>query len=407
VPFELHIALRYLLAKRRQAFISLISLISTLGVAVGVTALIVALALMTGLQNELRDRILGSQAHIYLWKAGGIEDYRAEVRRLDAIPDVTGAAPAIFGKAIARTSAGDAFITFKGIDPALESRVTDLGRAMRRGSLDALAHRSEDAPPPILIGEDLSNQLSAFVGDDVSLITPEGTLSPMGLIPRTRRFRVAGVFKLGLYEYDSAMGVVSLEDAASLRGIDQPDLLELKVRDVYDAPALADRIPDLLGGDYDAEDWADRNQSLFSALWLEKMAISITIGLIVMVAALNIIASLILLVMEKSRDIAILKTMGASSRSVMFIFMIQGLVIGLAGTTAGAVLGWSVSRVVDRYKLIRVPTDVYQISHVPFTIVPGDMVVVVVAAVLICFLATIYPARQAARLDPVQALRFE
>ena len=407
MPFELHIALRYLLAKRRQAFISLISLISTLGVAVGVTALIVALALMTGLQNELRDRILGSQAHIYLWKAGGIEDYRAEVRRLDAIPDVTGAAPAIFGKAIARTSAGDAFITFKGIDPALESRVTDLGRAMRRGSLDALAHRSEEAPPPILIGEDLSNQLSAFVGDDVSLITPEGTLSPMGLIPRTRRFRVAGVFKLGLYEYDSAMGVVSLEDAASLRGIDQPDLLELKVRDVYDAPALADRIPDLLGGDYDAEDWADRNQSLFSALWLEKMAISITIGLIVMVAALNIIASLILLVMEKSRDIAILKTMGASSRSVMFIFMIQGLVIGLAGTTAGAVLGWSVSRVVDRYKLIRVPTDVYQISHVPFTIVPGDMVVVVVAAVLICFLATIYPARQAARLDPVQALRFE
>ncbi len=407
MPFELHIALRYLLARRRQAFISLISLISTLGVAVGVTALIIALALMTGLQNELRNRILGSQAHIYLWKAGGIEDYRAEVGKVRAVPGVTGAAPAIFGKAIARTQAGDAFITFKGIDPALEPEVTDLGQAMRRGTLTALAEEADDAPPGIVIGEDLANQLSAYVGDDLSLITPQGTLSPMGLIPRARRFRVVGIFRLGLYEYDAAMGVMSLDAAASLAGTDQPHLIELKVEDVYDAPRMADRLPEQLGERYDAEDWADRNQSLFSALWLEKMAISITIGLIVMVAALNIIASLILLVMEKSRDIAILKTMGASSRSIMAIFMAQGLVIGLIGTSAGAVLGWGVSAVMDRYKLIRVPTDVYQISHVPFTIVPWDMTVVVVAAVAICFLATIYPARQAARLDPVQALRFE
>ena len=407
MPFELHIALRYLLARRRQAFISLISLISTLGVAVGVTALIIALALMTGLQNELRSRILGSQAHIYLWKAGGIEDYRAEVRKVRAVPGVTGAAPAIFGKAIARTQAGDAFITFKGIDPALEPEVTDLGQAMRRGTLTALAEEAGDAPPGIVIGEDLANQLSAYVGDDLSLITPQGTLSPMGLIPRARRFRVVGIFRLGLYEYDAAMGVMSLDAAASLAGTDQPHLIELKVEDVYDAPRMADRLPEQLGERYDAEDWADRNQSLFSALWLEKMAISITIGLIVMVAALNIIASLILLVMEKSRDIAILKTMGASSRSIMAIFMTQGLVIGLIGTSAGAVLGWGVSAVMDRYKLIRVPNDVYQISHVPFTIVPWDMTVVVVTAVAICFLATIYPARQAARLDPVQALRFE
>ena len=407
MPFELHIAFRYLFAKRRQAFISMISLISTIGVAVGVTALIVVLALMTGLQNELRDRILGSQAHIYLWKAGGITDYHAEVERVRALPGVTGAAPAIFGKAIARTQAGDAFITFKGIDPSLEAQVTDLGRAMRRGRLSALANQPEEALPAILIGEDLSNQISAFVGDDVSLITPEGTLSPMGLIPRTRRFRVAGTFKLGLYEYDSAMGVMSLEDAASLSGADEPQLLELKVADVYDAPALADRIPEQLGEPYDAEDWADRNQSLFSALWLEKVAMSITIGLIVMVAALNIIASLILLVMEKSRDIGILKTMGASSRSVMWIFMVQGLVIGLVGTSAGAVLGWTLARVVDRYQLIPVPTDVYQISHLPLTIVPLDLIIVVVSAVVICFLATIYPARQAARLDPVQALRYE
>ena len=407
MPFELHIALRYLLAKRRQAFISLISLISTLGVAVGVTALIVALALMTGLQNELRSRILGSQAHIYLWKAGGIQDYHAEVARVRALAGVAGVAPAVFGKAIVRTSAAEAFITYKGIDPALEGQVTDLGRAVRRGSLAALARKSEDLPPPILIGEDLSNQISANVGDDLSLITPEGTLSPMGLIPRTRRFRVVGIFKLGLYEYDSEMGVMSLETAAALSGLTEPQLLEVKVDNVYDAPALADRIPEQLGGEYDAQDWADRNQSLFSALWLEKMAISITIGLIVIVAALNIIASLILLVMEKSRDIAILKTMGASSRSIMWIFMVQGLVIGIVGTSVGTVFGWTTAHFVDRYKLIRVPTDVYQISHVPFTIMPTDLTVVIVSAVLICFVATIYPARQAARLDPVQALRFE
>jgi lipoprotein-releasing system permease protein len=407
MPFELHIALRYLLAKRRQAFISLISLISTLGVAVGVTALIVALALMTGLQNELRTRILGSQAHIYLWKAGGIADYHAEVKRVQALPGVAGVAPVIFGKAIVRTSTSEAFITFKGIDPALEPQVTDLGRSMRKGRLTALSETRDDLPPPIIIGEDLSNQISASVGDDLTLITPEGTLSPMGLIPRTRRFRVAGIFKLGLYEYDSELGVVSLETATSLSGVDEPQMLEVRVDNVYDAPALADRIPEQLGGDYDAQDWADRNQSLFSALWLEKMAISITIGLIVIVAALNIIASLILLVMEKSRDIAILKTMGASGRSIMWIFMVQGLVIGVVGTTVGTILGWTTSHVVDRYKLIRVPTDVYQISHVPFTIVPMDLAAVIASAVLICFVATIYPARQAARLDPVQALRFE
>jgi lipoprotein-releasing system permease protein len=407
VPFELHIALRYLLARRRQAFISVISLVSTLGVAVGVTAVIIALALMTGLQNELRDRLLGSQAHVYVWKRGGLGDYHQEVARLQAQPGILGAAPAIFGKAIARTSRGEAFITFKGIDPALESQVTDLQSSMRSGSLQALARPSSDAPPGLIIGEDLANQISAYAGDDVSLITPQGTLSPMGMIPRARRFRIVGIFRLGLFQSDSELGVMHLRDAASLMGLDGPELLELKLADVYAAPAVADGIPQVLGDDYVAEDWVDRNQSLFSALWIEKVAVSIAIGLIIMVAALNIIASLVLLVMEKSRDIAILKTMGASSRSVMIVFMLQGLVIGLVGTGSGAILGWGLSTILDRYRLIRISADVYQISHVPFTIVPTDFVIVVVGAVLICFSATLYPSRQAARLDPVQALRFE
>jgi lipoprotein-releasing system permease protein len=406
VPFELHIAWRYLLAKRKQAFISLISLISMLGVAVGVTALVIALALMTGLQGELRDRILGSSAHVYVWKQGGITDYHAEVTKLRRVPGVTGAAPAILGKALLRTGREDAFITFKGIDPALEVGVTDLARSVEQGSLKALVPAG-DAAPGILIGADLSNQIGAALGDDVTLTTPEGTLSPMGLIPRSRRFKVVGIFKLGLYEFDSAYGFVSLEAAASMLGKTQPDLLQIRVTDIYRAPAVADRITADLGDQYLTQDWADMNRSLFSALSLEKMAISITIGLIVMVAALNIIASLVLLVMEKSRDIAILKTMGASARSIMTIFMLQGLIIGLVGTTVGASLGYTLAYFLDRYRLIRIPTDVYQVSHVPFTVLPSDFAVVVASAIVICFVATLYPSRQAAKLDPVQALRFE
>ena len=407
MSFELFIALRYLLARRKQAFISLISLISTIGVAVGVMALVIALALMTGLQGELRDRILGSTAHVYVWKSGGIEDYRAEAARLRQLDGVTGVGPAILGKALVSTDRGDAFISLKGVDPALEPEVTDIERAIQQGSLAALTPGSEDGLPGILLGRNLAEQLGAAEGDTVTLLTPQGTLSPMGMIPRTRRVRVAGIYALGLYEFDAAYGFVSLDFASRLLGKSAPDLLQLRVADIDDAPAISDRVSRDLGPEYISQDWADMNQALFSALWLEKMAISITIGLIVMVAALNIIASLVLLVMEKSRDIAILKTMGTSPRRVMTIFMLQGLVIGVVGTTAGAVAGLSLCWVLDRYRLIQIPMDVYQIAYVPFVVQPFDFAVVVLSAVLICFLATIYPSRQASRLDPVQALRFE
>jgi lipoprotein-releasing system permease protein len=277
---------------------------------------------------------------------------------------------------------------------------------MQQGSIAALAERSDDTPDGIVIGRDLATQLSVSVGDDVSVLTPEGTLSPMGMIPRTRRFRVVGVFSLGLYEFDSAYGYVNIDVARRLLNRDRPDYLEARVDDMYAAPRLAEEIEAQLGQGYITQDWADMNQSLFSALWLEKMAISITIGLIVMVAALNIVASLVLLVMEKNRDIAILKTMGSSVGSIRTIFMLQGLLIGLVGTTVGAVLGLGTAYVLDRYQLIRVPIDVYQISHVPFVVEPRDLTIVIVSAVLICFVATIYPSRQAAKLDPAQALRY-
>jgi lipoprotein-releasing system permease protein len=407
MPFELHIALRYLLARRRQAFISVISLISTLGVMVGVTALIIALALMTGLQGELRSRILGAAAHVYVTKQGGLGDYRAEVARLKRVPGVVGAAPTILGKALVRNERGDQFITLKGIDATLEPGVTDIGKSMVKGGVAALeAPTSGDDPPGILIGTDLARELELHVGDSVTILTPEGTLSPMGIMPRTRRLRIAGVFHLGLYEFDATYGFVSLSLASRLLDKD-PDLIELRVQNFYDAPVIARGLAATLGPEYWVQDWADMNKSLYSALWLEKMAISITIGLIVMVAALNIIASLVLLVMEKSRDIAILKTMGASSRAIMTIFMLQGLIIGLVGTAAGAGLGTGLAWVLNEYRLIRIPADVYQVSYVPFVILPGDFAVVIGAAVLICFLATLYPSRQAARLEPVAALRFE
>lgn len=410
MPFELFVAVRYLLARRKQAFISLISFISTLGVGVGVMAVIIALALMTGLQEELRDRILGASAHVYVWKLGdgGIRDYKTEVAALEAVPGVEGAAPVILGKALITTDRGESFITVKGIDPSLEGNVTDLNRAMRSGSLDSLSSlNGEDGLDGIVIGEALALQLGAFVGDTVTLLTPKGTLSPMGILPRTRRLEIVGVYSLGLQEFDAGTGFVSLDVAGRLNDRDRPDFIELRVDDIYRAPQIADAVTEKLGSHYRADDWTDLNQSLFSALWVEKMAISLTIGLIVMVAALNIVASLVLLVMDKSRDIAILKTMGASPRSIMRIFMLQGLIIGLVGTTVGAIGGVVVSHVFDRYRLIRIPMDVYQISYVPFTIELQDFVFVITAAVLICFVATLYPSRQAARLDPAVALRYQ
>jgi lipoprotein-releasing system permease protein len=407
LPFELFVALRYLLAKRKQAFISVISLISAVGVAVGVMAVLIALALMTGLQGELRDRIVGSAAHVYVMKAGGLTDPDAELKKLLSVPRVIGAAPIVQGKALLTSDGGgEAFITVKGVVPEQERTVTQIERAMLTGSLDALNTPSGEIPG-ILLGKDLAATLHASVGDRVGLITPEGTLTPFGPFPRSRPFKVAGTFSLGLLEYDSSYGLMRLDVAERTLGRTLPDFIELRVDDMFAAQKVADAIPAQLGSDYLAQDWADVNGALFSALWIEKMAISITIGLIVMVAALNIAASLILLVMEKNRDIAILKTMGTSAASIRRIFVLQGLVIGLLGTCVGAAGGYALIYVLDRYKLIHVPIDVYQISYVPFTLKPLDFAIVVLSALAICFVATIYPSRQASRLDPAQALRYQ
>ncbi len=407
LPFELFVALRYLLAKRKQAFISLISLISAIGVTVGVMAVLIALALMTGLQGELRDRLVGSAAHVYVLKAGGLKEPQKEVERLLGVPRVIGAAPIVQGKALVQADTGEqGFVELKGIVPEQERTVTQIERAMISGKLDSL-NTPADQPPAILLGKDLAAELHVSAGDRIRVFTTEGTLTPFGPMFRPRTFKVAGIFSLGLQEYDSGYAFVKLDVAQRALGKDEPDFIELRVDDMFAAQRVADSITSQFGAEYLAQDWADLNKSLFSALWLEKMAISITIGLIVMVAALNIAASLVLLVMEKNRDIAILKTMGTSARSIRRIFVLQGLVIGVLGTTAGAVFGCAIIYVLDRYKLIHVPIDVYQISYVPFILQPLDFAIVVLAALAICFVATIYPSRQASKLDPAQALRYQ
>ncbi|PYQ11196.1 MAG: hypothetical protein DMF80_22305 [Acidobacteria bacterium] len=410
MPYELLIALRYLTARRKQAFISVISAISVLGVVVGVMALMVALGLMTGLQRQIRTNILGTTAHVSLFRSRGegFDDYRQVVARSRRLPHVLGAAPAVYGKGIVKSPAGSALATFKGIAPAEERTVTSIGSQVEGGSLEALAAAASDGPPPILLGRELASQIGVGVGDVVSILSPNGRLSPMGVLPRVTKFKVAGLVKSGLYEFDVGWAYMPFATAQRLFAEgDRATLVELRIDDIYAVRRVTREVLDALGEGYLASNWIDLNQSLFSALWLEKMAIGITIGLIVMVAALNIVATLILMVMEKHQDIAILVSMGASRGAVTRIFMLQGTIIGAAGTAAGAVLGWAACQVLDRFRLLRVPEDVYQISYVPFTLLPGDAAVVVLGALLICFLATVHPARGAARLDPAEALRYE
>jgi lipoprotein-releasing system permease protein len=405
MSFEAFIARRYLTARRRQAFIGLISAVSIAGVAVGVMAVIIALALMTGVQGEMRDKIVGSEAHVYVYKTARFDAFEAEAAAM-RIPGVIGAAPAAVGFGLLR-AATDQPVEIKGIDPRYEPEVTDLARAMMSGRVEALLDRPPRSLDGVILGVDLAAALGVTVGDRVLLITTTEVATPGGAVPRRRPLEVVGVAAFGFYKTDSMRAFVALAVAEQVLGLDGPSYIQLRVAHVEEAPAVRAALQERLGLTYAVDDWTEVNRSLYSALWLEKIAISLTIGLVVMVAALNIVASLVLLVMEKSRDIAILRTMGASARAIRRIFVYQGLAVGLVGTAAGTALGVAVCLVADRYKLLRLDADVYQITWVPFRVLPFDVAVVVLAAVGICLAATIYPARQAGRLDPAEALRHQ
>jgi lipoprotein-releasing system permease protein len=406
MSFSWFIARRYLTAQRRQAFISLISGVSILGVGVGVMALIIALALMTGVQTELQDRLVGSTAHVYVNKFGiGLTDLEAEREQM-MVPGVAAVAPAILGQALLEGSGRVSEpAMLKGVDPALEQTVTDIEAAMVSGSLDALVDRAPTEKDGIALGSSLAQKIGVELGDTVWAYTTTLTSSPMGLAPKQRPLQVVGTFRYGVFQVDDTQAMVSLQTAQELLERDGPDTLQLRLDDMHAATAVRDQLQTSLGPDYGVQDWIQLNGDLYAALWLEKVAISLTIGLIVMVAALNIVASLVLLVMEKTRDIAILRTMGAPSTLIRRIFMYQGLTIGLIGTGAGTVLGLLVCWVFDRFQLIQLPGEVYQITYLPFRVEAFDVVVVVISAILVCFVATLYPSRQAGRVDPAEALR--
>ena len=409
IPFELRIALRYLSARRKQALISLISGISVLGVGLGVTALFVALGLMTGLQGEIHGRILGTTAHVFVFRGSGqIEEYRAVLDKLRAVSGIAGVAPVIYGKGLVSSAARSSFVTLKGIVPSEEATVTDLGRHVQEGRYEALD--ADETPPPILLGCDLAATLGVGIGDVVTVMVPEGRLSPLGMLPMRARFRVAAIVRSGLYEFDAEWAYVSLREAQRLfdrGGADRAGQIEVRLLDIYALEQAQQRILETLGPEFVTDDWKHLNGRLFTALALEKLAIGLTIGLIVVVAAMNIVATLILMVMEKHKDVAILVAMGASRAAITRIFVLQGAAIGAIGTGLGAGAGWLTCLVMDRYRLLRLPADVYQVAYVPFRLLAGDAVVVVLGALIICLLAAIPAARAAARLDPAEAIRYE
>jgi lipoprotein-releasing system permease protein len=372
-------------------------------------ALLIALGLMTGLQGQIRSRILGTTAHLSVFRASGepFTNYREIAKQVRSLPGVEGTAAAVYDKGLLSSALGSGFVTLKGVIPSEERTVTELGSEVEGGSLEVLAS-SWDQTPPVLVGHDLATKLGVGVGDIVTLTTPRGRLSPMGLLPNVKRLRVAGTVRTGLYEFDSGWAYLPFAFVEHLSAAtDEAGLVEVKIKDVYAVKKIAREVVDALGTGYLTTDWIQMNGTLFAALWLEKTAIGITIGLIVMVGALNIVATLILMVMEKHKDIAILVSMGASRGAITRIFVLQGAIIGLLGTACGTLLGAGACFVLDRYRLLKIPEDVYQVSYVPFTLLPGDTLVVVGLALLVCFLATIQPARGAARLDPAEALRYE
>jgi len=409
LPVEYFIGLKYLLAKRKQTFISIITFISVGGVAVGVSALIIVLAVMSGFERELKDRILGATAHIHVTSLdGSIADPGKILDNVLAVEGVVGASPYLFSQVMISSGASATGGILRGVDLPTVGTVTRLPRDIRVGRLEDLEQDPAGGLPRVILGKELAANLGVAVGDVVEILVPGGNITPLGAFPRVARFRVSGIFESGMYEYDSSFAYVSLAAAGRLLGTSGGVTgIEVKVRDIYRAGAVASRIRERLGYPYWAKDWMQSNRNLFSALKLEKAVMFIILALIVMVAAFNIISTLIMVVMDKTKDIAILMTMGATRRTVRRIFALEGMLIGIVGTVGGTLLGGILCLLLARYRFIRLPSDVYYISTLPVDLSPGILLLVGASSVLICFLATFYPSRQASRIDPAEAIRYE
>ncbi|MBW2165074.1 MAG: lipoprotein-releasing ABC transporter permease subunit [Deltaproteobacteria bacterium] len=410
MSFEFFIGSRYLRTKQKQAFISLITVLSIAGVTVGVMALIVVIAVMTGFEYDLKSRILGVESHIVIMRNNGpFSDYRNILERVENTDGVEAATPFINSQVILRSSLSLSGAVLRGIDPDSADRVIkNLDKVSLKNLKETDQRKSTSiAMPAIILGKELAKNLGVMQGDPVYLISPRGIISPIGHIPTMKRFKVAGLFESGMYEYDRSLAYMHIKDAQKiLRMGDSVNGIEVRVNDIYNARNIASRIVKELGFQYWARDWMQMNQNLFSALKLEKTVMFIILALIVLVAAFNIASTLIMMVMEKTKDIAILKAMGATNKSIRKIFVFKGIVIGSIGTFFGVCLGFILCTVLKYYQFIELPGDVYYITTLPVKLEFLDVVIIASAAMAISFLATLYPARQASKLDPVEAIRY-
>ena len=409
--FEFFIGKRYLRARKKQAFLSLITLLSIAGVTVGVMALIVVIAVMAGFESDLKSRILGVESHVVLTpEAGFFADYRQILQVVEEIKGVASAAPFISSQVMLRSAGGVAGAALKGIDPDMiaEEPIRSAAAVLKKRPETSGSPSVPDASVPgIVLGRELAGNLGLVAGDTVYLISPRGIISPVGHIPAMHRCRVTGLFKSGMYEYDASLAFISLKDAQKmLRMSDVVTGVEIWVDDIFRAGQIAEKIIKSLDIPCQARTWMQVNRNLFSALKLEKVMMFIILTLIILVAAFNIASTLIMTVMHKKRDIAILKAMGTTNSSIQRIFVFKGMIIGSTGTILGSALGLLLCFLLDHYQFIKLPQDVYYITSLPILLETGDALLIAASALVICFLATLYPARQAARINPVEAIRY-
>ena len=425
MSFELFIALRYLVSRRKQAFISVISLMSVLGVAIGVAALVVVMGVYNGFTTDIRDRILGSNSHVMVMASvpgafdspaadlppdGSVTPYLARVR---AVPGVRAATPYLYTEVLFSSPRGATGLVLRGIDPVQAGEALPLIHDLHAGDAAGLIPGEGGAGipgiPGILIGKELADRFQLQVGSRINLMSPAGQRTTAGFAPKIQPFRVAGVFKSGLTDYDSRLAYVSLEASQALMGLPPGRIsgIEVFVDEPYAAREVAQAIGDALGPPFFARNWMDLNASLFAALQLERLGLFIVLSMVILVGSFSIITSLVMLVMEKTRDIAILMSMGATGRAIRRVFMLQGAIIGAVGTALGYALGLSLAWALKRYQFIQLPAGAYPMDRLPILISVSDTVMIGVVALIMCFLATLYPARQAARLIPAEALRYE
>ena len=407
LPYQLFIALRYLKSKKKYRAVSVTTAISISGVAVGVMALLVVLSVMSGFHQDLQKKILGANAHIIIRDyKGAIQSYEKTAEKLKGETDLISYAPFVLGQVMVSSGNRTHGVFMRGIDPAKESQTTDILSHVKDGDFSKLSEEGEI--PGIILGKELASSLGVFVGDKINIVSPLGEIGPMGMLPKIRQFRVVAIFEIGMFEYDSSLALTNIKAAQEFFGMDNTiSGVEVRLHDIYKAPEIKKHLQKKLGFPYYVMDWMQMNKNLFSALKLEKFAMFVILVLIILVASFNIISNLIMNVIEKSREIAILKAIGATNRSIMAIFILQGLFIGIIGTTVGVLGGFALGYILNTYQIIKLPADVYYLSHLPVKMNLFDFVTVSVSAITITFLATIYPAWQAAKLDPVEPLRYE